>query len=329
MNGTAKNSTDTSMDTMSRGRHSTASAVHSRRPAELLTSNTVLVIDGKVEQHPCMTQAVSCYGVAVSDEAGAVPHELPRYLQLIWDREVPGRRGPKPGRTIWEIGAAGAEVADTHGLDAVSMKSVAAALGLTPMSLYRYVDSKDELLAVMLDVAYGPVPDQAALRSGQWRARLTAWGHALAGALLAHPWISQALPRVPPTTPNILAWTDAGVAAFGDLPLDGQEKLSALLVLDGYVRSHVQQSVTLGAVGPGASPGADEPPVDNEYTRRLAALVDPARLPHLARAALDAFDDEDDDFYETELAFGLELILDGIESLAATPPAQRRRASRS
>ena len=76
--------------------------------------------------------------------------ELPRYLQLLWDREPEGRRGPKPGRTIQEIGAAGVVVADRDGLDGVSMKSVAAELGMTPMSLYRYVDSKEQLLEVML-----------------------------------------------------------------------------------------------------------------------------------------------------------------------------------
>ena len=63
--------------------------------------------------------------------------ELPRYLQLLWGRESAGRRGPKPGRTIQEIGAAAVAIADAQGLGAVSMKSVATALGLTTMSLYR------------------------------------------------------------------------------------------------------------------------------------------------------------------------------------------------
>ena len=81
--------------------------------------------------------------------------DLPRYLQLLWAREPSGRRGPKPGHTIEQIGAAAAAIADGHGLAAVSMKRVAEAIGLTTMSLYRYVDSKAELDAVMLDTAYG------------------------------------------------------------------------------------------------------------------------------------------------------------------------------
>ena len=101
----------------------------------------------------------------------AVDPPLPRYLQLLWDRAPGGRRGPKPGRTIQEIGAAGVVVADRDGLDGVSMKSVAAELGMTPMSLYRYVDSKEQLLEVMLDAAYGPA-DLSIVSSGPWRERL-------------------------------------------------------------------------------------------------------------------------------------------------------------
>ena len=62
----------------------------------------------------------------------------------------------QPGRSIEEIGAAANAIADRQGLGAVSMKCVAEAVGFTTMSLYRYVDSKEELQAVMLDVAYGP-----------------------------------------------------------------------------------------------------------------------------------------------------------------------------
>src|SRR5262245_33449921 len=104
--------------------------------------------------------------------------DLPRYLQLLWDKEPEGRRGPKPGRSIEEIGAAAVAIADADGLDAVSMKSVAGAIGFTTMSLYRYVDSKDELYAVMLDVAYGP-PALAFSADDGWRERISQWARAI------------------------------------------------------------------------------------------------------------------------------------------------------
>jgi AcrR family transcriptional regulator len=235
--------------------------------------------------------------------------ELPRYLQLLWDREPAGRRGPKPGRTIEEIGAAGVAVADRDGLEGVSMKSVAAELGLTPMSLYRYVDSKEQLFEVMLEAAYGP-PDRTIVESGTWRERLTRWAWALADALVRHPWIPVVPLTTPPLGPNMLGWTDAGAAAFEGVPLTDQQKMSSLLVVDGYVRSHVRMSLTLGLVDPDV-PGAPDP-----YVTLLPRLLDPQRFPALTAAAPAITDgDDDEDFFRDEMRFGLDLILDGIESL--------------
>jgi AcrR family transcriptional regulator len=244
----------------------------------------------------------------------AVDPPLPRYLQLLWDRETTGRRGPKPGRTIQELGAAGVVVADRDGLDGVSMKSVAAELGMTPMSLYRYVDSKEQLLEVMLDAAYGPA-DLTIVSSGPWRQRLTRWAWALADALVLHPWISVTAMTSPPLSPNMIGWTEAGARSFEGMTLTNQQKMSSLLVVDGYVRSHVAMSVAMGLTGPEA-PGPDR------YVTLLPQLLDPERFPALLAASPAITDENDDeDFYLDEMRFGLDLILDGIESLTRASPA--------
>ena len=72
--------------------------------------------------------------------------DLPRVLQLLWGLDAPGRRGPKPALSLHQIGAAAVRIADAEGLGAVSMSRVAGELGYTTMSLYRYVESKDDLL---------------------------------------------------------------------------------------------------------------------------------------------------------------------------------------
>jgi AcrR family transcriptional regulator len=237
--------------------------------------------------------------------------ELPRYLQLLWDREPGGRRGPKPGRTIQEIGAAGVVVADRDGLDGVSMKSVAAELGMTPMSLYRYVDSKEQLLEVMLDSAYGPA-DLTIVSSGPWRERLTRWAWALADALVRHPWISATPMTSPPLSPNIIGWTEAGARAFEGMALSSQQKMSSLLVVDGYVRSHVAMSVAMGFT-------ATDVHAPDPYVTILPRLLDPERFPALFAASPAITDGNDDeDFFRDEMRFGLDLILDGIESLTRT-----------
>jgi AcrR family transcriptional regulator len=146
--------------------------------------------------------------------------ELPRHLRLLWALPET-RRGPRPRQTIQGIGAAAVALADAEGLAAVSMKAVAEALGMTTMSLYRYLDAKEDLYEVMLDQAYGPPlpPDELGARA-DWRSRLSGWAHALAGALLAHPWIVEVPMSSPPTTPNVLGWTDLGVAALSGTGLE-------------------------------------------------------------------------------------------------------------
>ena len=61
---------------------------------------------------------------------------------------------------------AAVRIADTDGLDAVSMGRVAAELGAAAMSLYRHVSAKEELLTLMVDAAWGDSPDPRSLRQG-------------------------------------------------------------------------------------------------------------------------------------------------------------------
>lgn len=243
------------------------------------------------------------------DPAASTP--LPRYLQLLWGCEATGRRGPKPGRSIQEIGAAAVALADEEGLGAVSMKAVAASLGLTTMSLYRYLDSKDELYAVMLDVAYGP-PDLALTAHGGWRGRLERWARAIAAGRLAHPWTVQVPLAAPPATPNLTAWTECGLQSFVGTGLSGQQQLSSLLLVDGLVHQHVRLSLQLGFLSSGGEPVRD--PGDG-YPENVIQLADPTQIPLLLEAGREALGDDQDDFFESELTFGLHTVLDGIERL--------------
>ena len=236
--------------------------------------------------------------------------DLPRYLQLLWGREPEGRRGPKPGRSIEEIGHAAIDIADRDGLDAVSMKGVATAIGFTTMSLYRYIDSKDELHAVMLDLAYGP-PDLTFRANQPWRARITAWAREISARRLAHPWTVELAQSAPPLTPNAMAWMEAGLAALEQTGLPIQQQLSAMLAIDGWGQNHVRQSGQMGLVGPSDpdGPGA-------RYVQHLSELVDPVHFPHIASAG-PALMDDGEDFFEEEFARGLGMLLDGLEALIA------------
>ena len=98
--------------------------------------------------------------------------ELPRGVALAWGVAADPQRGPKREMSVEKIVEAAVELADAEGLGAVSMAAVAARLGYTPMSLYRYVSAKDDLLLLMQEEATGLPPEP--VREDGWRARLEA-----------------------------------------------------------------------------------------------------------------------------------------------------------
>jgi AcrR family transcriptional regulator len=85
--------------------------------------------------------------------------DLPRGIALAWGVAANPQRGPKREMSVESIVDAAVELADAEGLGAVSMAAVAARLGYTPMSLYRYVTAKDDLILLMQEEATGLPPE--------------------------------------------------------------------------------------------------------------------------------------------------------------------------
>src|ERR1700731_4436843 len=93
---------------------------------------------------------------------------------VIWMRPEHAATGRPPQRSPAQIPAAAVTIADREGLDAVSMRRVAAELGTGAASLYRYVDTREDLLDLMTDAAGAEY--QPAAPSGDWLADLLALG---------------------------------------------------------------------------------------------------------------------------------------------------------
>ena len=116
------------------------------------------------------------------DPGTSDPAPGPAPAGLIWTRP-PTEKRERPTREA--IVAAAVDLADTHGLDAVSIRRVAAALKTRPMDLYRYFTRKDELIDLMVDeVIAGAVLDEI---PPDWRDALAAIARALRAVCLAHP----------------------------------------------------------------------------------------------------------------------------------------------
>ncbi|SDS10325.1 TetR/AcrR family transcriptional regulator [Actinopolymorpha singaporensis] len=225
-----------------------------------------------------------------------------RTVEILWGRRPGPRRGPKPALSLEVVARTGIGIADAEGLAAVSMQRVAADLGFTKMSLYRYVPGKAELVAVMADFAIGAPP--AGTRAKDWRDRLDEWAHALLPRFRRHPWVVEATtgPRV--FGPNELAWMERAVSALEGIGLRGGEQLDAVVVLVGHVRNLAHQ--TRG--GPDA----------NRTERRISALMSELMREHgseypAVQAALTAA--AEGGGQDQALDFGLDRILDGIAAL--------------
>lgn len=236
-----------------------------------------------------------------------VPVDIPPFLRMLWHGEENTRPGPKRGVDLLTIATVGVRIADAEGLSAVSMRRLATEIGFTTMALYRYVASKSELVALLMDHAYGdPLPRLAA--SSDWRSALAAWATANREVIAAHPWILEIRITEPPLTPSQIGWMEVGLSALADTGLGEQEKLSSILLIDVYVRGQAQLAV-------GMSGGIESQQDAMQYASRLRALTDPDRFPRIRAALLSgALEDYESDFAVDEFAFGLDSVLDGIEA---------------
>ncbi|MCC3311889.1 TetR/AcrR family transcriptional regulator [Nocardia africana] len=122
------------------------------------------------------------------------------------------------------------QLADREGLAAATLPKIAAALSVTPMSIYRHIGSKNELLGLMSDAGMGAPPE---LPSGSWRSMLRAWALAQLERHRARPWLTQLPITGPPNGPNTVAWMDAGLRALRDTALDWPAKVGAIMVVSG------------------------------------------------------------------------------------------------
>ncbi len=220
-----------------------------------------------------------------------------RASQVLWSGRARPTRGPKPALDLDRITDAGIAVADADGLPAVTMQRVAADLGYTKMSLYRYVPGKAELVALMVERAAGEPPPIAV---DGWRDGLTEWSRRLLDAYLRHPWTLEATVGPRPVGPNELGWMEAALAILAGTALTGGERLDTLAVLTGQVRMIAAQAAAARDPEAALLSAVAEPL--REHGHRYPALV--ATLAEVGPGTRDQ-----------AFAFGLDRILDGVQAL--------------
>lgn len=258
-------------------------------------------------------------GVGEGTGEGAAEQRMPPDLARLWRIASESRLGRPAKLDVGRVVDAAVALADGEGLGAATLPRVAEALGVTKMSLYRHVGSKDELLVLMQDAAAGPVPEYLD-GTGPWRERLRLWATEHASVLERHPWLAASPVSGPPKGPNTIAWFDAGLRALRPTALDWGPKVRVVMLVGEYVRSAVRLAEGLAAGREGT--GLDQAAAERAYGRAMATLVDPGRFPDAAALfAADTLEDTGPNTAENDFRFGLELVLDGVA--AAVGAAER------
>jgi AcrR family transcriptional regulator len=230
-------------------------------------------------------------------------------ISLIWERAEPVPRGPMAAPDRGHITQAAFEIADREGLHAVSVKRVASKLRVPSVRIEGYVTSRDDLLDLMLDAAFGEI--EPAEDGEDWRSSLRAVAYATQATAQRHPWLRTLAGTRTPCGPNGLRHSERALAAIDGLGLDAATMTQAVNAVLAYVYGFVQ----LELLEP--SRKLDE---DGELKRRnhtasyLMQQVSTGDYPTLARVFSDASNLTATDAFET----GLNYVLDGIAMHAAS-----------
>jgi AcrR family transcriptional regulator len=204
-------------------------------------------------------------------------------------------------------------LADRAGMDAVTMRNLASELGVEAMSLYYHVANKDELLDGMVELVMEEINRavaQPADPGSGWKTKLRDRILTSRRVMLAHPWAPNLFESRATMTPPVIAYFEATLG----LLLEGGFSYDL-----AHHAMHALGSRALGFTQELFQPGSDE--AEEASAEMLAMMAD--QFPHLTGMVAAVAHDEPGDTLgwcddQSEFEFGLDLILDGLERLAAS-----------
>ncbi len=192
------------------------------------------------------------------------------------------------------------ELVDREGVDALTMRRLGRELGVEAMSLYGYVDSKEDLIEGVVEQVFRQMP-LIVPGPGRWQDRVRRHAGAYRSVLLDHPNAVRLVARRPLTTEGIAVFVDSALAELRTLGLDLAMADRVLGVIASFILGHVAEEV-----GDEVRAGADRPHL------ALRDTIDAQRFPHLA--AVGEMKPTD---YDQEFDMGMDFIIAGLEQLLA------------
>jgi AcrR family transcriptional regulator len=194
-------------------------------------------------------------------------------------------------------------LADSGGIESLTMRRVGQELQVEAMSLYNHVANKDDILDGIVDLVFSEI----ALPSGpaDWKATMRRRGISARDVLLRHPWATSLMQSRTRPGQATLRHHDSVIGSLRAAGFTIEMAAHAFSVMDGYIYGFALQQINLPY---------DSSEEGAEVAASMLQLVPAEEYPHLAEmftqhAMKPGYD------YGKEFEFGLDLILDGLERL--------------
>lgn len=271
---------------------------------------TVLRQEGSVHAQARVGTVVAATG------RGPAPARRPRTAPAAPDRAL----------TRASVTRAAIGIADSEGLAALSMRGVAARLGVAAMTPYRYVSSKEDLVLLMADAVYGEIPHPAD-GPGAWRSQLESVARSLWARHRAHPWLAQLGPLTRPMVmPNLIMYNERMLSALDGYGLDPTTMFSLSVLIYSHVQGiavHLEREAQAAS-----STGQSEDEWMATQVPALEAIAASGDCPTFTRI-IGTFDETGYDLRLDELfELGLTALLDGVAVLVEGARGGNTAASR-
>lgn len=167
----------------------------------------------------------------------------PAEPEVIWSRPQRAGRGPRPAHSRESIASEAVRIADAEGIEALSMRRVAAGIGAGTMSLYNYVPRKEDLYELMVDAVSGEY--ELTPPTGDWQADLLALARQTRALMHRHPWLPGLLTPVYGFSPNALRYLEHSLDCLAPLEVADAEKLELVAAINGTVATYVGGELAL------------------------------------------------------------------------------------
>lgn len=180
----------------------------------------------------------------MTDPSRFDPDSVDVVLRLLWRDHVdlaPGRRGPRRKLSVDEVIGAGIGLADAQGIEDLSMRKVAEAVGVSVMSLYSYVPHRSGLIGLMVDEVIGrtTLPEHPEAVAD----RLRTISDLLWDEYHHHPWLVDAQSHRPWIGPHISARYEWELEALEGIGLDDIAMDHTISLIESHAAASATNSI--------------------------------------------------------------------------------------